>query len=64
MEDVPGQLEMFPEEPFTAEETRVLRESLTYALAMSSRGCPYAPQWTPEQTVFLAGPLRAKLAGQ
>ena len=60
--DIPNQLALFdPPATLTPEEATIAREALSYTIAMLSRGCPYAPEWTDEQVVEMAGPLLQRL---
>lgn len=42
-------------------ERVVAADALSYALAMRSRGCQFAPEWTDEQVVEVAAPLLGRL---
>ncbi|MBI4772483.1 MAG: hypothetical protein HY784_19140 [Chloroflexi bacterium] len=54
---------LFAAPTLTPADLAILREALRYTLAMLSRGCPYAPDWTDEQIVAVAGPLQSRLKG-
>lgn len=56
----PDQLALFPPPAtLSPEEATVVREALSYTLAMRSRGCPYAPEWDGE--VLVAGAVLGRL---
>lgn len=70
MSDLPNQGRLFTLSDYAARndlptlspaERVVAADALSYALAMRSRGCQFAPEWTDEQVVEVAAPLLGRL---